>query len=343
MTANTPLISIVITNFNGGNLLLDCLESVFNTKYANFEVILVDNGSDDQSQKLAEKKFSEIVLVENNENMGAVGRNSGIKVAKGDIIVLLDNDTKVESEWLDEFLKSYNRFGYGMYQAKLLLMDEPDKINSAGCMINIFGFSYAKGAGETDNGQYDDDYEINFPATACAFLPKKIFEEIGYFDEKFFAYLDDTDFGWRAMKQKIPSYFVPSARVFHKWSNTTKWSPLKYYLLERNRLICINTLFSKKSLAKLKPFLKIVDYGITKLYERNGMVEEKRKADEFIKNNKQYLEEKYQKVLEHTLISDKDVIKKFSNKVPAPKESIGNQGMLNVLLSINSKLAKSLI
>ncbi|MHA7733124.1 glycosyltransferase family 2 protein [Nitrosopumilus sp. S6] len=343
METKIPLISIVITNFNGGDLLLECLETVFKTNYNNFEVILVDNCSDDNSHNIAKERFPRISLIENNENLGAVGRNSGIKNAKGDFIVLLDNDTKVDSEWLNEFLKSYEKFGYGMYQGKLLLMDSPEKINSAGCMINIFGFSFAKGTGEIDKGQYDHEIEINFPATACAFVPKKIFEEIGYFDEKFFAYLDDTDFGWRAMKQNISSYFVPSAIVFHKWSNTTKWSPLKYYLLERNRQICINTLFSEKSLSKLKPFLKIVDYGITKLYEKNGMLDEKRKADEFIKNNKQYLDKKSDMVRSNTIISDKEIIKKFSDEVPVPKESIGNQGMLNRVLSVNSKVAKSII
>ena len=157
-----PLISIIITNYNGGNLLLQCLESVYNSNYQNYEVILVDNNSNDNSHLNAKKQFSEIIVISNNKNFGSVGRNSGIKIAKGEFIVLLDNDTKVNTDWLDEFLKNYKINGYGMYQGKLLLMDEPNKINSAGCMINIFGFSFARGTGQIDNGQYDDKIKINF-------------------------------------------------------------------------------------------------------------------------------------------------------------------------------------
>ena len=122
-----PLISIVITNFNGGVLLLNCLDSVFKSTYDNFEVIVVDNASTDSSHIKAKKKFPEIILIQNKENLGATGRNSGILAANGEYIVLLDNDTKVQSNWLVEFLKNFQLHGYGMYQGKLMLMDEPKK------------------------------------------------------------------------------------------------------------------------------------------------------------------------------------------------------------------------
>ena len=340
LPSKNPLISIIIINYNGGNLLSQCLESVYNSDYQNYEVILVDNASNDDSHLKAEKQFPNIILVSNNKNLGSVGRNSGIKIAKGEFITLLDNDTKVNSDWLDEFLKNYRINGYGMYQGKLLLMDEPNKINSAGCMINIFGFSFARGTGEIDKGQYDDKIEINFPATSCAFIPKKIFEEIGLFDEEFFAYLDDTDFGWRAMKQGIKSYFVSSVIVFHKWGNTTKWSPIKYYLLERNRLICINTLYSNKTISKLHPFLNFIDFGVTKLYEKKGMLAEKKRADEYIKNHKTYLMEKYQEIQKKTIVEDNQIIKTMSDCVHVPEKSFGGLGILNNLLCLTSKFVK---
>ncbi len=343
MSTKNPLISIIITNYNGGDLLSQCLESIYNSKYQNFEIILVDNASDDDSHLIAQKKFPKIKLVSNNKNLGSVGRNSGIKIANGEFVVLLDNDTKVNPIWLDEFLKNYKIHGYGMYQGKLLLMDEPEKINSAGCMINIFGFSFARGTGEIDNGQYDKKVEINFPATACAFLPKKIFEQIGLFDEEFFAYLDDTDFGWRAMKQGIKSFFVPSVIVYHKWSNTTKWSPLKYYLLEKNRQICINTLFSNKTISRLQPFLNFINFGVTRLYQKKGMLSEKKRADEFIEHNKDYLVKKYNEIQNKTIIDDYHIIEKFSDCVPVPEISFGGLGILNIFLCMTSKIAKFLI
>jgi len=343
MSRKNPLISIIITNYNGGKLLSECLESIHNSKYQNFEIILVDNASNDDSHLTAKKRFSGIELISNERNLGSVGRNSGIKKAKGEFIVLLDNDTRVDPSWLDEFLKNYEIYGYGMYQGKLLLMDEPEKINSAGCMINIFGFSFARGTGEIDKGQFDEKTEINFPATACAFIPKKIFEQIGLFDEEFFAYLDDTDFGWRAMKQGIKSFFVPTVIVYHKWSNTTKWSPLKYYLLEKNRQICINTLYSNQTISRLRPFFNFINFGVIQLYKKNGMLAEKKRADKFIDENIEYLEKKYNEIQKKTTIEDYDIIKKFSDCVPAPKESFGVSGILNSFLCVCSKMAKFLI
>jgi len=185
--------------------------------------------------------------------------------------------------------------------------------------------------------------EINFPATACAFIPKKIFNEVGLFDEKFFAYLDDTDFGWRAMKQGIKSFFVPSVIVYHKWSSTTKWSPLKYYLLERNRLICINTLFSKKTISILRPFLNIINFGVSRLYKKNGMLEEKKRADEFIEKNKEYLLKKFTDIQNKTIIDDFHLIKDFSDSIHVPGAAFGKLWVLNSFLYISSKIDKFLI
>jgi len=340
---NKPLISIVIVNYNGKKYLHNCLKSVFDSNYKNFEVILVDNASEDGSDLEATKKFPEIKLIKNKKNLGASGRNSGIIASKGEFVVLLDNDTTVKPNWLDEFLKNYKKNGYGMYQAKLMLMDNPDIINSAGCMINIFGFSFAKGSGEIDKGQYDDKLEINFPATACAFIPKDVFDRVGLFDQEFFAYLDDTDFGWRALRQGIKSYLAPSVIVYHKWSSTTKWSEKKFYLLEKNRQICIRTLYSKKTFNKLLPLFKLVDFGVSLLYRKKGMLKEKQKADEYIRKNKAYISKRYSELQKKQNIKDDEIIQKFSDNIHLPKGSFNDNGILNSILAKSSKLAKSLI
>lgn len=338
-----PFISIVIVNYNGKKYLLDCIKSVYDSNYKNFKVILVDNASTDNSFLEAKKNFPKIMLIQNKKNLGATGRNSGILASKGEFVVLLDNDTVVKPNWLDEFLKSYKKNGYGMYQAKLMLMDNPNRINSAGCMINIFGFSYAKGSGEIDKGQYDNKIEINFPATACAFMPRNIFDKVGLFDEEFFAYLDDTDFGWRALRLGIKSYFAPSVIVYHKWSSTTKWSVKKFYLLEKNRQICIRTLYSRKTFNKLLPLFKLVDFGISLLYMKKGMLKEKRKADEYIKKNKNYISKRYSKLQKQQIINDDEIIQKFSDNIQLPQGSFADNGILNSILRKSSKLAKSLI
>jgi GT2 family glycosyltransferase len=338
-------ISIVIVNYNGKDFLLNCLESIFACDYKNFEVILVDNKSTDNSSDLAKEKFPKIKVVYNEKNLGASGRNSGILKAKGKFIVLLDSDTIVPSNWLFEFLKSYEQHGYGLYQGKLLFMDEPEKINSAGCMLNIFGFSFARGSGEIDKGQYDDQFEISFPASTCAFMPKDIFEKIGLFDIEFFAYVEDTDFGWRALMQGIPSYFVPKVVVFHKGSPNTAWNSKKFYLLERNRQICLHTNFSKKSFWKLMPFLIILEIGTSLYYLRKGMFIEKLLAYSYIIKHRSYLSKRYKNMLLKRTVTDKDVTRQFSDEIWVPKDVIkkSSNSFLNKFIEKLSKYARSVL
>ena len=107
-----PLISIIILNYNAGELLINCVNSVFNSKYENYEVIVVDNISSDNSHKECKEKFKKIKLIENTENFGyCEGNNIGIRKAKGEFIVILNPDTMVDPYWLDEFLKAHSKFG----------------------------------------------------------------------------------------------------------------------------------------------------------------------------------------------------------------------------------------
>jgi len=194
MTVKTPKISIIIVNYNGKDYLENCLSSIFKTEYQNFEVIVVDNASTDGSVQQIRQKFPTTKIIFNKKNLGSAGRNSGIVHAQGEFVVLLDSDTIVSPNWLSEFMAAFEKKGYGMYQGKLLFMDQPNKINSAGCMLNIFGFSYARGSGEIDKAQYDKSEKINFTSGACTFLPRSVFEKVGLFDLNFFAYVEDTDF-----------------------------------------------------------------------------------------------------------------------------------------------------
>ena len=140
-----PLVTIIILNYNAGQLLFDCCESIFKTDYSNFEIIVVDNASMDGSHKKCKKKFEKIRLIENKENLGyCEGNNVGIQNAKGDFIVILNPDTTVEPNWLSELLSVYNKYGEALYQPKHLSLNDKSVFMSAGNMMNVFGFGYAR-------------------------------------------------------------------------------------------------------------------------------------------------------------------------------------------------------
>lgn len=265
------LASIIILNYNGGKLILDCIESICKTKDCNYEIILIDNCSSDDSHNICKEKFPQIILFKNEKNIGMSARNIGIENAKGNFVVFLDSDTKVEPDWLIHFFDSYKQHGDGLYQPKFLKMDQPNFIDSAGNMINIFGLAYARGKGEHDDAQYDKFQTISYAAGACIFSSMSIIKKIGEIDDIFFAYHDDVDYGWRALLLGIKSYYEPKVVVYHFGSPTFQWSSQKFFLLERNRWICILTLYSTKTIAKISPFLFLIEIGMFFFFLRHNM------------------------------------------------------------------------
>ncbi len=141
----TPLVSIIILNFNAGELLLNCIDSLTKLTYQNTELIVVDNVSTDNSQNHCKEKFSQIKLIQNEKNVGYCGGNNiGIKNANGEFIIILNPDTIVESNLIDELFKAHNIHGEGLYQPKILSLEDKTILQSTGNMIHIFGFGFAR-------------------------------------------------------------------------------------------------------------------------------------------------------------------------------------------------------
>ena len=140
-----PLVSVIVLNYNAGELLLNCIKSLKNSIYKNLEIIVVDNVSSDGSQMKCKEIFSDIKLIENKKNLGYCGGNNvGIKNAKGEFITILNPDTIVEANWVNELIVAYEKFGDGLYQPKILSLNEENIIQSTGNMLHVFGFGFAR-------------------------------------------------------------------------------------------------------------------------------------------------------------------------------------------------------
>ena len=254
------LISIIILNYNGKEFLENCIESIHKETSQENEIIIVDNKSPDQSGEIFSKKFPEIKFILNDENVGVPeGLNIGIKNANGEFIVLLNNDLVVTSNWLEPLLEAYKKNGIALYQPKFVKMADTSILDGVGNMINVFGFGFAREKGMKDEGQYSKLEEISYASGTCMFAPKKIFDEIGLFDGKFFAYHEELDIGWRARLFGYKSYFVPQSTIRHFGSASWKWSGEKFYLLERNRWLVLLKNYSIGTLLKLFPSLIIIE------------------------------------------------------------------------------------
>lgn len=238
MNPVSGLASIIIVNWNGIGCVRDCLRSVRRQTYAPFEVIVVDNGSTDGSREwLRANAANSFRLVEFDVNTGfGRGVNAGIRASAGEFIVLLNNDAWADERWLENLVAAAQDVGAGMVASKILFHDRRDVIDKAGHLLYPDGLNRGRGAGETDTGQYDKDAETLFPDGCAALYRRRMLEEIGLFDEQFFAYGDDAELGLRGRWRGWRCAYAPAARVYHRHSSSLgKYSPVKAYLVERNR------------------------------------------------------------------------------------------------------------
>ena len=262
-----PTVSVIILNFNGKEFVENCLKTVLDTDYPDFEVITVDNASTDGSIELIEKSFgtdSRVKIVRNKENLGASGgKNVGIKVAKGKYIALLDNDTKVDPSWLKELVKVMEADPkVGSAQSKLLQMDDPKYFDSAGDFMDYYGFTFCRGMGGEDKGQYDRVEEIFSARSAAMIIRRDVSKEVGMFDPKFFFGLVDVDLGWRVRLAGYEVVFVPKSIVYHKCTRTARISyTLMYYNL-KNCFAMLTKNYSFKNLVKYGSARILMEIGV---------------------------------------------------------------------------------
>jgi len=232
-----PLASIIILNFNGKRFLKDCFESLKKQTHQSFEIILVDNGSTDDSVEFIKKKFPEVKIIINKENLGfAHANNQGFKIAKGKYFITLNNDTEADEKWLENLiLIAESDEKIGMVASKILSLKNPNLIDSVGVNICLNGMSRGRGRLEIDKGQYDRVEEIFLPSACAALYRREMLEEISFFDDSFFAYCEDTDLGIRGRLTDWKAFLSPQAVVYHYYSGTGgKYSFFKAYLVERN-------------------------------------------------------------------------------------------------------------
>jgi hypothetical protein len=228
------LISVIVLNYNGRGFLNGCLTSLASQTYSDFEVIVVDNGSRDGSPEYIEENYPWVRLAKNDENLGfAGGTNVGIRAAKGEFIITLNNDSRADSRFIEELIKPMADPEVGVCAAKMLFPD--GRINSAGICISRSGAAWDRGMFEPDRGQYEFVEEVFGACAGAALYRREMLDEIGLFDEDFFLYLEDVDLAFRARLAGWKCIYVPGARVIHHHGGTAGvGSDLAVYYGNRN-------------------------------------------------------------------------------------------------------------
>lgn len=269
--------SVIIPNWNGQNLLTDCLVSLQNQTFNNFEVILVDNGSTDKSIEYVTKNFPQIRIISLKKNCGfAKAINEGVKISLSEYVVFLNNDTSVDKNWLKNLVACAQKHPEVIsVNSKLLNFYDRKIIDGVGILINEVGQARSIGWQELDQGQFEKETYI-FGATGGASLfRRKEFLNLGGFEESYFMYSEEVDFAFRSGFQGYKSIYCPKAIVFHKHKSTARKYPghVEYWQF-RNMMQTIIRDFPTAILLKNFRWLKIILVFLnTHLYQiKNGFL-----------------------------------------------------------------------
>jgi len=236
----TPLVSVIIPSWNRRALLTGCLQALQAQTYEPFEVIVVDNGSEDGSATMITEEWSARVrVIANARNEGyARAVNQGIRASGGAYVATLNNDAVPEPGWLAGLVETAERDPrIGMVASKIRTYDDPRILDGTGLLLYADGSSRARGRLEEDHGQYDGETEALLPSGCAALYRRAMLDEVGLHDESFFAYCEDTDLGLRGRLSGWGCAFAPKAIVRHHYSASSgHYSETKAYFVERNRL-----------------------------------------------------------------------------------------------------------
>jgi hypothetical protein len=245
-----PKVFIVVLNYNGGELIENCLKSLQEVEYSNLHILVVDNNSSDDSVVMIEEKFPKLKIIKNKKNSGfAEGNNVGIKFAlknEADYVLLLNQDTEVEPNFLSELIKEGEKDPKLGLLSPLIFWKKTEKVWFSGGKISWWNmktfhkFDLIEG----------DDLETSF-LTGCSLLIKKaVLEKIGLLDDDFFLYWEDVDYSVRAKKAGFKIQVVSKSIIYH-FEASSELNKNKVYWLVLSGLI----FFKKNTPGILKPWI----------------------------------------------------------------------------------------
>jgi len=315
MKNNEPLVSVIIVNYNGQNHLENCLKSLMNIAYKNYEVIIVDNNSTDESIEFVKNTYPSIIIIKLDRNYGfAEPNNIGAKIAKGDFLLFLNNDTEVSPNFIEKMVNVLNRDSK-IAICQSLLLKPNQEIDSSGDYVDELGRAYSS------RKKLTEVKEILSARGASMMVKKNYFWDLDGFDKKFFASFEDVDLCWRAWLWGYKVVLVPDSIVYHKVGSTVKKmsSEVRFHGVKNSlvlRLTNFETSFATSSI--VKSFFVIL---IRKLFGVSVVPDPEQsiplpsfgtllRSVGWVLRNINYVTSKRKKVNSRRVISTKDLLKK---------------------------------
>jgi GT2 family glycosyltransferase len=225
-----PLASVIVPTFNGAHLLTECLDSLIGQTHPNLEVIVADGASTDGTVDLLARRYPSVRLLRLGRNEGFAGNvNAGLRAARGETLLLLNNDARAEADWVAASLDAFARWpGIGSVASKVLFSDG-QTINSAGDLFCRDGSARQRGVGQPDGPEWDTAGPVFGASGGAVAYSRAMLADVGLLDEAFFMYLEDVDLAFRSQLRGWSCVYQPRARVYHRGSATGGGKLASYY------------------------------------------------------------------------------------------------------------------
>jgi GT2 family glycosyltransferase len=311
--------SVIIPNWNGVELLKVCLKSLKNQTLSNFEIVVVDNGSKDDSVKFIEEKYPDIKLVRLRTNTGfANAVNEGFKASQGEYIILINNDTEVDKKCIEKLVNTADtKKDISFIAAKMINFYKRNTVDSAGDYIDDVGHADNIGRGATDEPKFLQSCPVFLVTGGGCLIKREVFGKVGLFDSDYFMYFEDVDFCFRAQLLGFKGWYEANAIIYHiQKASSNRNKALVEYLQFRNMTMTIIKNFPKGLLLYKLNFLRIfwVNLNTVRFLATQGYLMEALKAEAYILLNFSKLLKKRKEIQSKKVVSEEYIISNVRRK-----------------------------
>jgi len=330
-STGSPQASIIIVNYNKRRHLSACLPSLYRSA-GDFEVILSDNGSTDGSLEFVSSAYPAVCIVANGSNIGfGAASNRAGKQARNDILVFLNPDTTMEPDWLVHLLEPFGECGVGLATSKILLMQDPSRINVCGNRIHLTGLTLCHGMGQS-RCQFTRVQPVGAVSGAAFAIRRELFEQLGGFDEEFFLYMEEIDLSWRAWLAGWRCVLAPGSVVYHDYA--LRFGPRKVFYQERNRYLMLLKSLKWPTLIVLTPALlltELVTWGFV-LWKDRANLKNKLLACTWVIRNWPLIMQKRAATQAFRVARDRDMLRHTGSEIDFGQVATGSVARLAQLI-----------
>jgi GT2 family glycosyltransferase len=316
------------------------VEALLNSEKVAVDVVLVDNGCTTDDVEALER-LPGVSVVRPGENLGfAGGCNAGARAATGDYLALVNGDAVVEPTTLARLVEEAARPGVGIAGGSIRLADDPRLLNSAGNPIHILGLSWSGRMGEPEEG--GEPCDVAVASGACLVMRRALWEELGGFDDAYFAYHEDAELSLRVWRRGLRVVYVPDAVAVHRYEFSR--NDFKYYMIERNRLMFVSTLWGWRALVLLSPGLLGVEVGMVALAAKQGWLGAKVRGWRWLAGNAGHIRRRRRLLQAERTVPNRQWMAMLTDRVdPSMIELPGVIGPLNAAIRAYWRLVRPLV